>query len=1299
MKAVLYIVLVFLVSFNAGAIHLHHHPIEDGNPYQVFKNISLPHNLSVVNSVFQDDRGMIWLGTRRGLYSYNGYDIHEFLCDQGTEANFISDIIQVDDRLLCLGTDKGLVWFDLFEERFVDPYPELEDINAVRSLTLYNGILWIGTLEDGLLTFNMKDKTIMLVGLDSEEEKIIYSMELAGDRLFIASYDHLSYWDFNTAERHIVDLGLDRRVTVYSVLYDKDNDCLWVGTEGFLFKCSLSSPDLYMEKCLEGNIFRTMVIDEDGSLLVGTDNGLIVYDPNKGSSRMIIHDSRSSSSLANNVVMDVLSDNNGNIWLATDRGVSIAFANAGKRFIHLSEIVQSGAGNMFTDILMDSRGNYWLGGENGLIRINNENEVTWFCQDSEEYHIRHNRIRHIYEDSDCRVWIATDDGIARYDSYSGRFIFYDIVDQGSGMTADWAYQIIEDPTGRLWVATYMGGIFVCDKERLLSADPAVPFTDISCNLGVESGLGYAAYDLDFDGDGNVWANTSKGLASIKLSSLEIDHKDLYMDNMIYFQGGIWYSSEGHLFCYDIVKDVNEEINFSADCRKILSFIKENNRLWFTSTAGLFCVDPKSRKVSHVSYEAGYSETGLYIEHTNRIVLGGEDILVSYDLDTYTPQSDSDSVFVTSINSNGNRLVYDKDYSGMNPRFGNRLILNKRGSLNLELSSYSYMSERPFYWKLDDEPWQPIQSGQNHLSFVHLPSGSNILRLCNVNPEKNPDAIVNEYEILIPFPWYLKWEYLIPEILLLLLCILALISFVAKKNKEKAEQLEKERMLEITSMKMDFFVNISHELKTPLSMIIAPVSKLLSMEDEPDKKETLQSVYNNALRLNTLIHKVLDFGRLEAESEDLLIRSHVEMHALLANCIATFKPLIEEKGISVSLDSEDEPIWAALDVIKMESVFINLLSNAIKYVRKRTGKVEVRLYKTGADAHIVVKDNGKGIDSEELSYVFVRFYQGQNRGDYAEGTGIGLFLVKKYVELHGGKIAISSKSGVTIEVTIPLGGENSIANGEAVELSSAYKDGLENILVIDDNREIVAFLAETLMQNHYNCYKVYDAESGLQLIRSKKISLVIVDQMMPEMDGFEFCRQLKKNSHNSTLPVIMLTAKDDMATELESIRLGIDAFIPKPFDVRKLLLRVAQLVQRKHMIEKAALLETATEFNVQSVSSLKSPDELFLEKVTSVIEQNIERENFNVSILAGILGLDTKQLYRKIKDITGSTPVNYIRKLRMKKAAALLARGGFTISEVMFLVGYSNASYFSKCFHDEFGQTPKEYASDRMSDLR
>lgn len=1274
----LFSLLTILLFFHSEGAELSYNPLNRSQSYQTFKNISLPFDANLVNVIFQDDEGMIWFGTKRGLYEYNGYDLHEYPDEKFPYGNPTFSIVQVESDYLCLGTDNGVRWFNLITRRIEDPYPDAHLNQAVRSLAVFDGYLWIGTRDYGLRRMSLDTGNVEDIVLDGSYETTIYSLEQAKDKLFIASYENLSYYDTTGETREIIELDAQDRLMVNSLLWDKSRECIWVGTEGYLYKYDIHAGKAFRQNFLTGNSFKALSLDTDDNLLIGTDAGLFVLDVEAGTYLQIVHDSRNSRSLCNNIIWDIHCDRQNNIWLATDRGVSLAQTNVGQHYIHLSEIVQSGDGNLFTDIHKDAYGDYWLGGENGLIHICGDGQhynVNWFRQDSRDHSLRHNRIRHIYEDSSHDIWIASDGGIARYERRNGRFRFYHIRMEDSGKNANWAYYILEDRYERMWIASYMGGLFVCNKDDM----------SVLYHFDEDSGIGSNVYIMQNSGKDHIWANTSNGLVSIDINTMEVRRHGIYADNMIYAEEAIWYSMIGKLYRYDIISETNIEIGFSETCRQIYSFAQENDRIWFTSSEGIACIDPKSYEVSNVSHTADYYLCCLYNRQNNEMLLGGEDCIMRMDLNKNRIDSQRNPVFIASLVSNGNLMMNGKDYKSES----NRIEFAERSDIVIELSSFSYQSDESYYYKFNNEKyWQALGKEQNHLPLVNLPGGTYSLKLSGTNPDTDPNATINEYLLVIPHPWYSGWKAFVLYFILIIGITGIAIRVSHVRNRRKFELREKERTLELSNMKMDFFVNISHELKTPLSLIIAPVSRMLSETTNARQRETLSTVHSNALRLNTLIHKILDFKQLEAESENMLIRSHVEIGGLLRNCMGTFSALVEEKGITVNLETPAEPVWGNIDTLKIESAIINILSNAIKYTNEKDGVINIRLSSTNGNANITISDNGQGIDKEELSLVFIRYFQGRN-GRRNEGSGIGLYLVKKNIELHGGYISIESDRGTTVRMNIPLTGENSCTVNHSEE-STCTKESLSaKILIIDDNKEIVAFLAETLSQ-YYECRKAYNGKDALEIIEEYVPDLMIVDQMMPEMDGFTFTRSVRRNHLTATTPIIMLTAKDDMATELESIKIGVDIFMPKPFDIKKLQLRIAQLLQKRSSIETSVRIEAVSKPDFNECRDKKSSDEIFMEKVTKSIEDNMGQEDFNVSALAEMLSVDSKQLYRKLKQLTGSTPVNYIRKLRMRKAAILLEENKFSVAEVMFLVGYSNSSYFSKCFAEEFGVTPREY---------
>ena len=497
-------------------------------------------------------------------------------------------------------------------------------------------------------------------------------------------------------------------------------------------------------------------------------------------------------------------------------------------------------------------------------------------------------------------------------------------------------------------------------------------------------------------------------------------------------------------------------------------------------------------------------------------------------------------------------------------------------------------------------------------------------------------------------------------------------------------------MELLRQKNEFFINMSHELKTPLSLIIAPLSTLIrATQQNAALKKSLTGIQKNALQLNMLIHKVLEFKNADFKDDNSMIRSHVDMNSLVRNCLESFASVAVERNIQLNFHSANQEIWMNMDTLKMQSAITNLISNAVKFVKNNTGIIDVTIRQEKDQLLIGIEDNGRGISEKDARMIFVRFYQGDNQNPDNEGSGIGLYLVKKYVEMHGGKIELTSRKTTFFTISLPLYGENAIPR-EMVDEERDIDPGKHTIIIVDDNREIVSVLRDALSEQ-YNCIAAFDGKDGLEKIEKYYPSLIIADQMMPVMNGFQLVRALKHQQTTANIPILMLTAKDDQNTELQSIKLGVDIFLTKPFNLDKILLQVSRLIDKKMALEKEAKIAAIGSPQFEETPTSGNYDEKFMEMVTTIIEKNMEDETFNVASLADKVGYNPKMLYRKIKQITGMTPIAYIKKIRMKKAAFLLRGSQYTITEIMYMVGYSNMSYFIKCFQAEFDLTPKQYS--------
>ena len=568
-----------------------------------------------------------------------------------------------------------------------------------------------------------------------------------------------------------------------------------------------------------------------------------------------------------------------------------------------------------------------------------------------------------------------------------------------------------------------------------------------------------------------------------------------------------------------------------------------------------------------------------------------------------------------------------------------------------------------------------------------------------DPQLSP---VTEFGFTILPPWYASVIAYVIYALALAVIVFVIIKYIRRNLRLKYERKEKEKTLELSNLKLDFFIHISHEIKAPLSLIIAPLSTLIKETKKPEHKSRLEFIYKHALKLNLLIHEVLDFKQMDYTSEDTLIRSNIELCSFIRNILDAFSTIFADKNIRSAFVSNGEQMWMNLDIVKMESVISNIITNAIKFIPDEGGQIKVSIIQEEQTVAIQISDTGSGIRREDLPYVFIRYFQSKNKERRKDGSGIGLYIVRKFIELHGGHVSIHSAGddcGTLVTITLPLSGDNcvvSMQNHSQADSQLTPLAGKPVLLIVDDNVEMATYLAEAFSEE-YCCLHALNGKDGITIASEHYPDIILADQIMPEMDGIEFCREIRKMSQTALVPIIMLTARDDKETELKSMKAGVDVFMSKPFDVDKLRSRLEQLLQTRREIEKKLCVETTVHSQIKEKET--DTGEAFITELVSIMEENMENTEFNVSMLCQLVGMDNKQLYRKVKQLAGVTPVDLIRRIRMKKAAVLLSQHRFSVSEVMYMVGYSNPSYFSKCFVAEYKISPSQYASKLQSERK
>lgn len=526
------------------------------------------------------------------------------------------------------------------------------------------------------------------------------------------------------------------------------------------------------------------------------------------------------------------------------------------------------------------------------------------------------------------------------------------------------------------------------------------------------------------------------------------------------------------------------------------------------------------------------------------------------------------------------------------------------------------------------------------------------------------------------------------------------------NRNKIKSKTNKKLQELDQMKSKFFTNISHEFRTPLTLILGPVDNLLDQKPSEESEVSLQIIKRNAHRLLELINQLLDLSKLEAKQLKLILTKS-DIHQFLHTQVSLFQSLTNQREIQLHISIPHEPLEVSIDVDKLQTILSNLLSNAVKFTDKG-GSIEVSTAYTEKTIEITVKDSGQGIPSDELPHIFKRFHQLDSAHQH-NGTGVGLTLVKELVELHKGTVKVQSEYGQGTEFTIilPLSMEgigqiNNISSEPTLPiylpveyesistLSSSIDEEASTVLVVEDNKEVSEYIT-SLFSDHYQVLSAVNGKEGLDIALQLVPDIIITDLMMPLMDGIELCAKLKQDERTSHIPIIMLTAKADVDSRIEGLENGADDYLTKPFEQKELKVRIQNLIDQRDKLKTHYSKHMTL---APSQIEVTPPDQVFLEKIMKVVEDKMSDVEFTVVHLQQEMAMSRMQLHRKLKALTGLSASEFVREQRLMRAAEILKIEGMAVAEVAYSTGFNNLSYFAKCFKEKYAISPSKYPNNK-----
>ena len=1222
-------------------------------------NLNGQTQLLSVRCVAQDSTGRIWFGTDKSLYSYDGYTLRAHPSEFGRLQ--INALIVLDDKLLLCCND-GLYIYDGRSEVF-ETLPYFQN-DIVRAAVPDGDYLYIGA-ETGLYALRWKDpeSSSSIQRLCTED---ILCLLKDGDNLWAGTLKGLGVYSPTGKRYRQVPVDLPGNLHVITTLYAYQEGQLWLGTPSQMLAFDIQEERI--SPILPLQVLESVSRYDTEHYLLATDNGLLLFDPSDGDSEKILEGSFWGS----------FTDREGDIWIATENGLLLSRPGAVLQHLDTGNLQTS---PLYTSILNDSRGRLWIGSSEGLQLYVTDTHSEYslarhYRMDDREWKLPHNRIKTVVEDHNGgTIYVATDAGLLYLDEVSGQFRSVRIEDSNN-----WIYDILIDGDN-LWLATFEGLYRVRGKEVMDHFTTAEGLsTDDVAQLAIDR-IG-RIWILTRDQQVHVLDPRSGTLQAYLLGDeAQSRFADCLMNDL---EGRIWIATQREIIRIEGFSEESPVSTWMLDPASSLEIYSMNDFLGqvFTCTSdGIFLIEKESGTSRHINTGTHYV-CAAYDAHKDRILLGAPGEISFFpgeELDRVTGNR-SLPVSVTSV------LVNNQTELPQSMLRSGRITLSSRqNNLFIHFSDFNYGSEIPHRFLINfigrRTRWTEFLSS-NSISLPGLHPGRYLLRISTTDREEEGSEVLT---IRIRRPWYSSWPMLILYMMALSAIVLWAVRFFKIKNRLDVEHRQREILLEQSKEKEAFFGNIAHEFKTPLSLIIGPLGKLLQTVTDPEDRQTLLMAQENAAKLHTMVHRTIDYYNETNQVTDDLIRTEIEFVEFAKAIFLSYKENFP--SLEFIFDSSEPSMIVDVDVIKMEAVLNNLLSNACKYTPEG-GSVILTLERDIAHKHLIIKvsDTGIGIPKDELQLIFQRYFESSRSktGGY-DSTGIGLSLIKKYIESHGGTVgADSDDNGSTFTTVIPFTTEDAATVSSSQAGSGPADRAL--VVIVDDNPQICAFL-ESVLKEKYRCITSNNGKSGLKLCKDVLPDLVIADVMMPVMDGLEMCRQIREYGPLSTIPIILLTAKGDKETENRSISLGIDSFVPKPFDLPNLTARVDQLIGNKQRMEQRLRLE---HLSAPQEDTPLSYDERILKKVTQAIEEHIDDADLSVAKLCELAGISEKLLYRKLKQLTGLSTVEYIRSVRLKKAAIILQNGNFTVSEAMYSVGFSNASYFTRAFSAQYGKTPSEY---------
>ncbi|WP_020532559.1 hybrid sensor histidine kinase/response regulator transcription factor [Flexithrix dorotheae] len=1377
------IFLIYLFGILPGLVLAQNRPVR-------FNKITSEDGLSQshVTAILKDNKGFMWFGTFDGLNQYDGYGLKVHKHDPEILGSISSDFIQAifEDKSgnLWIGSaGGGLSLYDRANDKFINYLPDENDpksISVYTVQTIYEdkkGNLWLGS-DKGLEYFNPQTQTFKYYQSDSlnlrtiKDNQVVFIGEDHQNRLWVVSETGIQF--YNPERDSFIRLNyFDSNIygNINQFLIDSDGH-YWIGTHG---KTGLYFLDIKKELVIpiEG-LTRNKVVyaleeDEEGNLLIGTESGgFYVLDKQTRKFTRYSHEPADDTSLNDNSIQCIYQSNDGIVWLGTNIGGVNFYNKNAKPIVHFQHqpnknslsgnnvlcikednegIVWIGtdgkglnrfnrANNHFEEILsdqitddvirtmgLDAEGNLWLGTFRGGLNILNNNKTLWNINNRQDFKVFGNRIEKIYLDQNGDIILS---GNKVYRNRKGTFQYEELVSIPERTNI-----ILQDRKENYWFGTHNGLYRLKKDDR--------KFKKFNTHLGEFPRLSAnGVTNILEDSKGNIWVGTSNGLNVFQefTETFKVyKEKDGLTNNNIH---GLLEDDRGNLW------------------------ISTNNGISKLQDAVTIPEDPvfKNLNVEDGLQGKEFNTKATFRNKNGEMYFGGKN-----GFNLFHPDSITENEFIPPVVFTGFK-IFNKDVpidplqSPLHKHISetDTLYLSYEHSVfTIAFAVLNFLNpgNNQYAFKLEnfEKNWNYVDN-QRSATYTNLDPGTYTFRVIGSNNDGKWNRSGASLTIIISPPW---WETNWFRFLAIALVVVSFYAFykirtrnykqhnlelerkVKLRTAELMEvneelQLQKEQisnhvsqLTELDQLKTNFFSNITHEFRTPLTLVINPLEKVMT---DPDQNTPIknyggqfQLMLRNARRLLQLINQLLDTSKIESGDTQLEL-SRGDIIIFIKELTESFFLLARDKGIHLHFHSNIDSYQTFFDKDKLEKILYNLLSNAIKFTEaKGEISLEIAVLNPGeenAGLSIKIKDTGEGIPKEALGKIFDRFYSNNPSGQSSSGgTGIGLYLTKKLVELFNGEIQVKSDTskenhGTCFQLSIPLNQpemqsseqeRKEKASGTAIDAiieqsdasveseisnSTSTQEGEQPVLlIVEDNKDIRKYIMEEL-SIEFTVKEAANGAEGLKIAESEIPDIIISDVMMPEMDGITMCNKLKINVTTSHIPIILLTARASTKFEVEGLNVGADDYVTKPFNLLLLKARIFNLINNRKKLR--AYFSNNLSLEPKDITTA-SMDDQFIKKVMEITEKELANPDFGVNEFARALGFSRTQLYRKFQALTGQTVKEFIRAYRLKYALKLLETKAYSISEIAYQVGFRNHPNFTRAFQKHFGYSPSDYLND------